>query len=194
MDTEHLILIGKIVGAMSAIAAFAGVLYTLCLKTKDGYLKVKKHIDNACYAMQLVNRELGSNGGSSIKDSIKRIETKISVNDGKYRAAMCLHDEPIWECDKNGNCIWVNHSYSKLTGIDSDYLKNKGWFNIVAESDRSRVRDEWVASIEEERIFTCEYMIKTHEGELIKVRADSYPIVTDLNSSVVGYIGMLSIS
>lgn len=181
--------IGSGLGGTIAIIKYG--IIPLCKKIKSDYCLLKKCAMNALSIHDIIDKELNPNGGSSIKDALKRIENRLAFMAGKLRAVLSLENEPVWESDVDGRCIWVNHSYLKMTGFDFNYLRNYGWISIINEIDRSRVREEWTQAIADKRIFSCEYTINKQDGIKIKVFGNSYPVISDVDGEVTGHVGRL---
>lgn len=201
---EDALLWGKVVVATGSVLSALGVLYKyVIIPLYDKYIKLKEKIKNdynqwrslantAVLVHDIITKELQTNGGSSIKDALKRIENKLTFIEAKNKAYLSLEDEPIWESDEFGHCIWANHSYLKITGFEFNYLKNAGWISIINEEDRSRVREEWNRAVEEKRVFYCEYIINRYDGTKLKVLGIGHPVLSIVDDSVKGYIGRLT--
>lgn len=206
MSPDNIVLLGKVIVAIGTILSIIGVplykylIYPFIIQKLINFKEnIKQHYKQWCdlantaeMVHDIIKKELQTNGGSSIKDSIKRIEGHISIIDAKYKAFVSLENEPVWESDENGGCIWANSSYLKMTGFDFDYLKNAGWISIINENDRSRVREEWNMAIKEKRVFSCEFIINRFDGTKIKVFGKSFPILSSIDESITGYVGRLS--
>lgn len=186
----------KIIGAIAAIVTSVTVIHSylirpLYLKLRANLLFMWRVAIDAASINDLIKRELTYNGGSSIKDSIKRIEENINNSSFKLKAVLSLKQEPIWESDENGNCKWVNDAYIRITGYSLEHLKNLGWLMTVKESERKNIEYEWLRSINEKRTFNQEMSIKTSSSTFIKVHAHGFPIMTHDNK-LSGYMGILN--
>ena len=186
MSYDSMVFWGKAVIAAGTILSvllvplFTYIIYPYLIKPAiESFNKLRTIIDTAFNVHEIITRELQTNGGSSIKDALKRIENRLTIIDAKHKTILSLENEPIWESDEFGNCVWVNHSYLKMTGFDFEYLKNAGWVSIINEIDRSRVREEWKRAVEEKRIFSCEYTINRYDNTKVKhdhkLRQSSFP-------------------
>ena len=186
---------------IGAICSIAGSVYAIWrFSVKPTYLKIKDMITDvynvamdASNIHHIIQKELNTNGGSSLKDAINRIESRLSVQDGKHRTILSLLDSPVWESDENGNYIWVNRAYRKITGYDIDNVRDMGWISIVAPASREAVQGEWENAIKDHRHFSLTYNIITSFGKIISVDGEGYPIyANDKNKNVVkGHIGIL---
>lgn len=152
--------------------------------------KVLEGIDNIYSMKKIIEKELQTNGGSSMKDAIKRIDRSNSIQDGRHHAALSLKKDPIWEADADGNYIWVNSAYVKETGFDIEHLKNRSWLITVSDKDRDRVKQEWEDCVRYQTVFECDYNLEC-VSETKKVRCLAHPIISDYDKKIVGYVGVL---
>lgn len=104
-----------------------------------------------------VAKEFQPNGGSSLRDVIDRIEVKLAHN---YNVATVLLQESpdaVFVTDGNGNCTWVNDTYTRWTGLGIDSALGRGWHSAIAMKDRQLVYDEWEDAINSKSNFTGQY-------------------------------------
>ncbi len=188
---EQFVLGCKIVGG---IATVCGALYSLYVYVLSPYViipiidKVKflwATAQDVSSIHAIIKKELTTNGGSSIKDAVKRIEINNIIINAKCTGI----DKPTWEADAQGNCIWINTSLMQILGYDINTLKDSGWLSIIDSNDVSRVRDEWRRAVEEERMFHCVYTIVRSDYTRIPIFNHATPIM--LNGTLVGYVGSL---
>lgn len=196
IDTDQLIVAGKVVGALLSIGAGIGATIRYWLwpayQRASNNVKYLFHIaQNADNIHAIIQKELTHNGGSSLKDAVRRIENEVQSNsmNSKFKAYLSLQKEPIWESDSDGNCEWVNDSYIRLTGYSLDHLKNMGWMNIVKHEERPYINNEWKRSIAEKRTFNNILTIVSSNGQEHKVYAHGYPVISH-TGEVTGYIGI----
>ncbi len=193
--------INELAIVIGAVCSIAGSLYAIWrFSINPAYIKLRNMIIevynvamDASNIHEIIQKELNTNGGSSLKDAINRIESRLSVQDGKCRATLSLIDSPIWESDEDGNCIWVNRAYRRITGYDIDNVRDMGWISIIAPDSREAVQEEWVNAIRDRRHFSLAYNIVTSFGKIISVEGEGYPIyANDKNKNIVkGHIGIL---
>ncbi len=137
--------------------------------------------------MLKVEAELSPNGGSSIKDSISRIEAACVFAAGKLSNLASALDIGIFETDATGSCLSVSEKWTRLTGVSQDDAKGWGWVGGIAIEDQKRIRREWESSVKESRRFTAVY--KTVIGKTIKATASPVKLNT---GAILGYVGMVS--
>jgi len=184
-----------------ATVAVAGILYKsvkyFYVTIKSGYLSIKKQYDELCKINLMIPKiyaELTPNHGSSVKDKIDKIKENVDENT-KVTKQICLRqrwildnrEEPIFECDADGKCTWVNEKYCQLTKFSPSYLLENGWKNVIHEDDRERVLNEWNSALKDKRSSTCSYRIIDHDRVVYYVT--SIATVTEN----MGYIGSIKV-
>ena len=191
---DQLILVGKVVGAIVTIAGAIGAAlrwwiipaYTRASNNIKYLFKIAKNADNI---HSIIEKELTHNGGSSLKDAVRRIENGLHSHHNKFRSYLSLQKQPIWESDANGNCHWVNDAYTRLTGYSLDHLRNMGWMMVIKKTERSYIEGEWMRSIQQKRTFNHLLTLVDNNGNEHPVYAHGYPVLTH-TGEIDGYIGI----
>lgn len=166
-------------------------------KIKKGYLNIKTEYDKICIIHTMIPSiysELTPNHGSSIKDKIDKIDKKVDENTKvtnlichRQRWILDNRSEPIFECDINGNCTWVNEKYCQLTKHNISHFIGNGWKSMIHEDDRERVIQEWESAVEDKRSSTCTYRIVDVDGNIYHIST-----ISTIND-IYGYIGTITI-
>jgi PAS domain S-box-containing protein len=120
------------IGAISAIFAALYGLYRVVRKNVSRLISMADRI-------QTISDQLSSNGGSSLRDAVFRIEDRQVRNEQRERAFLQQHDSPMFELNDDLSLRWSNSAFLKLVGFDSDEAAGFGWHNIIEETDRDRV-------------------------------------------------------
>lgn len=139
-------------------------------------------------------KEVKPNSGTSLKDKVDKIEKQISVDSNliniicrRQKWLLDNRPEPIFECDVNGNCTWVNEKYCQLLQHDVDYFLGNGWKNGVHGEDLEMVEKEWERAIKDKRSSTSTHRVVDREGNVYKVK-----VIATRNDNH-GYIGHIEI-
>jgi len=135
--------------------------------------------------VSIIVDEFGPNGGATIKDSLNRIELRQVLQDRRQKALMLDMPIGVFETDDEGEVVWVNRKYLRMTGCALDEVKGSGWIDSVALEDRDRVVQEWNLAIDTEREFESDFMLITPDKEGVQVTARTYKMDE-------GYLGMLT--
>ena len=111
------------------------------------------------------------------------LEKELIARNGHYKEVR----QPIFECDINGNCTWVNEKYCQLTKHNISHFIGNGWKSMIHEDDRERVIQEWESAVEDKRSSTCTYRIVDADGNIYHIS-----VISTIND-IYGYIGTITI-
>jgi len=148
-----------------------------------------------------INKELSPNGGSSLRDKVNKISektfdisTSLDLISKTQSSLMYLDSTPIFKCDKDGYCIFVNQSWLTLTGLnDPIQAYGRGWFRTIDPNEKELVIEEWEQCIESQSVFDRIFTIYNSQTEkLIKVRCKSSYIYSN-EQEIDSFIGILEI-
>lgn len=90
----------------------------------------------------------------------------------------------IFETDDEGEYVWVNRKYLRMTGRAADEVKGSGWIDSVALHDLARVVQGWNAAINAKCECEFDYTLVTPD-EKVQVTARTYKMDN-------GFLGMLT--
>jgi PAS domain S-box-containing protein len=152
---------------------------------------LKEDIGKMHETLDHIVTELRPNGGSSIRDSLNRIELRQVLQEQRQKAILTDMSVGVFETDTEGSFIWVNRKYLRMTGRAPSEVNGSGWVNTIAERDRERVISEWQTAIAEEREFEAEYMIITPDNDRAKVAVRTYKMVGQ-QSEPLGFMGVMT--
>lgn len=103
--------------------------------------KMVKGHDYLVCSIKEIKHELTTNGGSSIKDAINRIESRQITVDHRSKAIFYNFEQPIFEISNAGDFLWSNEKFKEAT--DHKEFKGLDWVNIVDEPERHHVLHEF---------------------------------------------------
>ena len=106
---------------LGGIAAICGFIFAVFKFMQPGLAAFKRHFQ----LLDVISKEFSPNGGSSMKDSINRIEHSIDVlrkdvaeevfkTGSRQWALVATQKDPVWESDANGHAIRFNAQLSNL--------------------------------------------------------------------------------
>lgn len=139
----------------------------------------------------LVVQELQPNGGASVRDSLNRIELRQVLQEQRQKAILSDMSVGVFETDTQGEFVWVNRKYLRMTGRAPDEVKGSGWINTIAHRDRERVVLAWNTAIREEREFEEEFTMITPDDDRCEVSARTYKM-SGQDDQPIGFLGMLT--
>lgn len=138
----------------------------------------------------LIEKELQPNGGSSLRDTVSRIEMRQMTSDRRHRAFLSAAVTAHFETNERGEYIWVNPAFKRLIDRDWESIRGNGWVNSISQSYRDDVCDEWQRAIAQRRDFTMDYVIK-RGNEQLHVHSHAIAMLKE-NGELLGYVGTLN--
>lgn len=120
------------IGAATAIFTAAYGAYRL-IKTSV------MRVINISNRLQMISEQLTSNGGTSLRDAINRIEERQIRTEQRERAFLQTHPNIMFELDNDLMLAWANKVFLEKFETDTDLIQGYGWHNLIEENDRDRV-------------------------------------------------------
>lgn len=181
-----------IVTIVGGLGSVAGTLYGFYRFVIKPMIKLFLKFKQTLVLIEKMHEEFKPNGGSSLRDAINRIETKLLIEQNARRAMSMGMDVGMFESDGQGMCTWVNQYYTNLSGLTIDEAKNFGWVTGIYEEDRERVVEEWTAAVKQKRIFKLDYgMFNARTAEYATVHCVAFPIAT-VKQEIIGFVGIVT--
>lgn len=144
--------------------------------------------ENLMAAMQDLRDQLRTNGGTSLRDAVDRIERASNLNAARVSALTNFFDVGVFEADMNGGFIYANRKLCELTGYFPDQHLGAGWVMTVHPDDRDRVFEEWRSAAEFKREFMSTFRFQRLDGTSIVVECHSVPM-KDHTGKIIGFCG-----
>lgn len=176
---------------ISAILAILGVI-ALWLKRTRVLLKRAWDATLGRRTAQLnrIEQELLSNGGTSIKDALRRIEIRLSEIDAFQRTALNIHDVAVIRWTSEGKVIAINREYQHLTGASIAEMKGDGWINSISPKYRDEIIHRWAHAVKDKREFHEDIEFISMEGKTFIAHVNVYRELDSLGN-VRGYLGVV---
>jgi len=175
------------------IGISAALIPALIFVYKKGIKPLYIHLRN-CMSMtdkiDLIFEEMIPNGGTSIKDKVDKINSKIDYLGERQRALLSDSDLAHCEMDSEGKCTWINRAYTRLVERIPSEILGHGWHNCIAQKEREHVLKAWFDSVEEDRELSINFNFETPNGDLKPVRGISYKMATP-EGETIGFVGVL---
>lgn len=149
MTSELIAIIGSVCSLLAGSFAFAWKkLIKPAIKFLDDQEELKKSI-------QTIKNEVITNGGSSIKDAVNRldktcksIEINQKVLDQRSKATLHYHEQALFEVDAKGRIHWFNEKFCDLTKENGDVTEGFDWVSIVEEDKREEFLKEFSSCLD----------------------------------------------
>lgn len=154
--------------------------YSLGIKAIAQFPKLQQDV-------QGIRAQVSPNGGSSLSDAVNRTEksvkalaSNVALLSGTMRAnADSDPRRALFECDADGENIWVNKTYMRWVNNSASELLGWGFINVIHTDDQDRVRNEWSRALKEERQYNLRHRITAGDGSAISVETVATPISVD---------------
>lgn len=172
---------------IAALTAIAGAAYAAFRYVKNAVVKVM----NVANRVQQISDELVSNGGSSLRDAIHRIESRQVQTEQRERAFLQHHETPMFELDDRLAMRWSNVRFLRMVCFDSDDAAGYGWHNAIHEEDRERVIGLFENAREAVRNIqtTCRFVVKKDHQQMYVLSAT---VMRDVDNNTGGFFVNLS--
>ncbi|MBX9767986.1 MAG: PAS domain-containing protein, partial [Bdellovibrionales bacterium] len=128
----------------------------------------------------------------TFQDITERKQNEVALLNQRERHSRLIELVPsgIFETDKDGRCIFVNETWSRLAGLPFDQALDQGWVEAIHPDDRAKVFQEWEASVREEREFDLLYRFLHKDGIVHHVHGRTLAVVNS-QGIVTGYLGSI---
>tara|TARA_R110000868_G_C10748122_1_gene752963 strand:+ start:106 stop:684 length:579 start_codon:yes stop_codon:yes gene_type:complete len=146
--------VAKVVQDWTVLLVFAG---TISAGVHQAYQRVVKPVGVILNTVMTMGQQLKPNGGKTMFDKIGRIEGHVIRNATVAKVLLQESADAVFETDENGDCVWVNETYTSMTGLSTDQASGRGWWAAVAMKDRETVTRDWEEAIERRVPFTGHY-------------------------------------
>lgn len=127
---------------------------------------------------------------SAVSDITERraMEHAVQQSEERFRALAQHAPVGIFQTDRQGQCVFVNHYWSRMAGVSLDDAQAMGWVRAVHPDDRVRVQAAWQDAVEKHTVFALEHRLLRSDGQVIWVQASSVEF-RDPEGVLLGYIG-----
>jgi PAS domain S-box-containing protein len=152
--------------------------------TQENLVTIVSNISNK---LDILATEFSPNGGSSLKDSLNRIELKQAANENATNFIISSLDIPMFKTDSEGTCIWASTAYCNLSGMNLEELLGWGWLSAIHPEDLEGVRSQWLVCVSEKRLFESRFKVRHSYGTEVTVYSKAVP--TFFNNKLSGWVG-----
>jgi PAS domain S-box-containing protein len=168
-------------GALKATGTF------IARPIKEHFQKIHKVVDK----IDKIEKEFLTNGGGSLKDHISRISVGLSEVQQGLRAQMAYETNPVFESDRDGNCIYANRAYLRMLGVGMEEIEGHGWKSFISPDSKHIVFEEWETAVKQHRDFKLTYKFVHADGHEICASCEAFAIKND-KKELLKYIGTIT--
>lgn len=205
METFEEILKG--IGAVAATVVLVGAVIS-AVKTiyKDGWGEFKRRwitprksrremlekviarVESIDTKVERVDRELRTNGGSSLKDVVVMIDERTQ----KIQARIDHQDEtnkrPMFHLDAAGKMCFVNAAFRELVDAEEHDLFHQNYLARIVPESRQLLDSEIREAIAKRMPFDVAVGFRVRGSSVIQIRLTGYPNVRS-GSNLMGFFG-----
>lgn len=186
---------GAAIGAALTVWKLGKGIWSVCkayYQLPESLKVIQEQVQKNGEQIAKIESEMRTNGGSSIRDALNRIEEELFLRKQKIFLGLdAAGDVGIFETDSHGECTWISAGYTKMTGKNLEECSGQNWVYVIYEDDRSKVVEQWKTAVSDKRIFEETYRLQK-DGIPFLVKCRAFPIFKK-DHSVAGYLGVLKI-
>jgi PAS domain S-box-containing protein len=118
----------------------------------------------------------------------RRAEDALRASERRFRTLATNAPVGIFQTDPDGNCVFVNDRWCRITGLTPEEAAGAGWVRALHPEDLSRVREEWYAAAAAGLEFAAEYRFRTPRGRTVWVQGKAVAL-RDEAGEIAGHLG-----
>jgi PAS domain S-box-containing protein len=177
-------------------------IYDFCFLYKDitkvikensivSLIDIEKAIQNIDKDISVIKKELTTNGGTSIKDTINQIKIQLVIQE--HRHFVQKEDDIFWEANNKGEFVKISEKMCHIFGMSTESMINNGWQSAILASDRESVFESWKHSNINAIPWNMEFRIVNQTNhETVQLFSNAYPVF-DQNKSLIYWVGTIKI-
>jgi PAS domain S-box-containing protein len=128
-----------------------------------------------------------------VQDITEQKQATALLNESYKQFRLLAQKAPvgIFQTDAEGNCLYVNARWQKLTGLSEQEAMGMGWSNALHPEDRARVIAQWHQCTQTGQEFFLEYRFKTPDNQVVWVSGSAGAYYNDAGE-IQGYLGTVT--
>jgi PAS domain S-box-containing protein len=120
-----------------------------------------------------------------------RLEEDLEKNSKLLSGILQASPVGVFQLDPSGHVIYINETFTKITGIPFDSMRGKYWADILPQAERNRVLEELAESIRERKMSRAETRYIHPDGTSSWLLGQTVPI-TNKDGNLTGWVGTLT--
>lgn len=94
----------------------------------------------------------------------------------RHRVASHAIDRGVYESDEHGQCVFVNVTWTTISGLSAPEALGDGWQRAIHPEDVARVTLAWRMAVHtQERFGPMRYRFMHPDGTVVEVHSEAYP-------------------
>ena len=125
-----------------------------------------------------------------IGDAIDAAAARQAIRESEERFRTLASHAPvgIYLTDPGGECLFVNKTWCRMTGLTPDEARGRGWVTALHPDDRERVAAEWYEAALHRKPFAGEYRYLRPDGVVTWLQASAVEYQS-AEGKIAGHIG-----
>jgi PAS domain S-box-containing protein len=119
---------------------------------------------------------------------LKLVEESLRESEKRFRSLSESSPIGIFQTDVNGQCIYTNALWQKISGLKEEDNLGSGWIQAIYAEDRDTVLATWNRSIQEKCNYSCEYRVERSQGDIRWIHSNATSIRNE-SDEVIGFVG-----
>jgi PAS domain S-box-containing protein len=169
----------------------APLLWKWIIKMATYRKEVLSKLEEMTMDLKQVKVQVEYNGGSSMKDALRRIEAMVQFHDLRMDILDESNDRMNFRMDSTGAITFINDAFLKFFGYSEKDVLGFAWESTVRDSDLKHVQEKWTRVIDKQSRFYEEYGICDIEGACHECIVRAYPICE--REVLKGYYGTIDV-
>ena len=106
----------------------------------------------------------------------KAARDALQNSEARFRAMSDASPLGIFVSDAEGNCVYINAAYQKISGLSFEQALGTSWSLAIPPEDRQRVLADWRAAAQNDAPFRTEFRFQREDGSVVWTRVNSAAI------------------
>lgn len=187
--------VAKFVGYAGAIGGGAVACYTKLLKPMFNALRSNyrnlQAIPTISKRLDDIMGQLVPNGGSSLCDSVHRLEANQVIMAFKQGTLLNTAEVALVEADRSGRIIDVTQPLCAMLGRLKEELMGNNWISIIHSEDREDLESSWEDAVKSHRNFEGHFRFQLKDGGTLNVYMKMSQI-PDYRGVPQGFVGTIT--
>jgi diguanylate cyclase (GGDEF)-like protein/PAS domain S-box-containing protein len=119
---------------------------------------------------------------------IKERVAQLRDSEERFRTLAVHSPVGIYQIDREGNCLFVNHRWCEISGLTATDAAGQGWLKTLHPDDRAAVTALWHDAAATGSDWSMDYRYIRPDGKLVWVHGNAVPL-RDRHDQVTGFLG-----
>lgn len=187
---------GVIIGILLGLGAIGKAINDYIIKPVMIKINKKKSrdqkLDEIIGSMTELKAQFYTNGGSTIKDQLNRMEVRQLFSDKTAKITVDVLGMGLYQTDKDGSRIESSPSLCKILGRSEYELRGTNWQSWIDPKHKENVIKEWNRCVKDRSEFSASYDFIRNDNKKVSVQVHAAPIIDNMTGRFVGYVGMVT--